>query len=85
MTANKDRFWDFGVIPYVTDDKGGCTHSQKAGFRAAMDDWGGVTWVKLLERNASEHRSFYSFYSFQMWMLCIRWKTEIFRLRYIEV
>lgn len=60
-TANKEFLWDFGVIPYVIDESVGFDSSEKARFRAAMEDWESVSCIKFVERNANEHDNFIRF------------------------
>ncbi|XP_031633644.1 dorsal-ventral patterning protein tolloid-like [Contarinia nasturtii] len=64
-TAEKERIWDFGVVPYVIDEHVGFSGDQKAEFIEAMQHWENFTCIKFVERDASVHDNFIRFTSLQ--------------------
>ncbi|XP_031635550.1 dorsal-ventral patterning protein tolloid-like [Contarinia nasturtii] len=60
-TAQKERIWDYGVVPYVIDGYVGFSGDQKAEFVEAMQHWENFTCIKFVERNASIHDNFIRF------------------------
>lgn len=58
-TAQKERLWDHGVIPYEIDSQFGGSH--KALFKQAMRHWENFTCLKFVERNLVDHANYIIF------------------------
>lgn len=58
-TAQKERLWDHGVIPYEIDSQFGGSH--KALFKQAMRHWENFTCLKFVERNPIDHANYIIF------------------------